>query len=145
MLPWLTYCILILFCATARVCNMSFILSLIFSTFFTKKYTANHRSCQCFLCVICPLYYQYCNWENSYKKDTAVCHVCQPPFFDIFVPILSIDFCTFLSRYSTFFIQVMLEHLSVEILRCNFFINCTQLVCPLYHVLTPFNTSSNAY
>lgn len=103
MLPWLTYCILILFCATARVCNMSFILSLIFSTFFTKKYTANHRSCQCFLCVICPLYYQYCNWENSYKKDTAVCHVCQPPFFDIFVPILSIDFCTFLSRYSTFF------------------------------------------
>lgn len=29
---------------------------------------------------ICPLYYQYCNWENPYKKDTAVCHACQPLF-----------------------------------------------------------------
>ena len=112
MLPWLTYCILILFCATARVCNMSFILSLIFSTFFTKKYTANHRSCQCFLCVICPLYYQYCNWENSYKKDTAVCRVCQLLFFDVFVLILSLIFLVKLSDIATFLMPTYTYSLS---------------------------------
>lgn len=41
---------------------------------------------------ICPLYYQYCNWENPYKKDTAVYPVCQLLFFEIYVLILSIGF-----------------------------------------------------
>lgn len=89
---------------------MSFILSMSFFYLFTKKLYRITSAVTTLIFFaplrggyICPLYYQYCNWENPYKKDTAVDPSCQPLFFKIYVPMLSLIFCTFLSQYSTFF------------------------------------------
>lgn len=59
---------------------MSFILSMSFFYLFTKKLYRESSQLPTFFCYICPLYYQYIFWENSYKKDTAVYPVCQHLF-----------------------------------------------------------------
>lgn len=56
----------------------------IINTFFLPFTPIGYRSLPClsapFFRYLCPLYYQYCNWENSYKNNTAVRHVCQHLF-----------------------------------------------------------------
>ena len=83
--------------------NMSFILSMSFCTFFYKNYTANHRSFQLFFLWNMSFILSIDFWENTYKNNTANHRSFQPLFFEIYVPMLSLIFCTFLSQYSTFF------------------------------------------
>lgn len=103
MLPWLTYCILIFFAPLRGGLYMSFILSLIFCTFFYKNYTANHRSFQLFS-VVYVLYI-----INTFIAHfTLIGYRSLPclsaPFFSRFMSLYyQYCYCTFLSRYSTFF------------------------------------------
>lgn len=113
MLPWLTYCILILFCATARVWYMSFILSIDFWENTYKNNTANHRSFQLFL-VVYVLYI-----INKFLGKIPMHRIPQftMSVSTFFLKYMSLCyqyiFCTFLSRYSTFFnanLHLFIEH-----------------------------------
>lgn len=105
MLPWLTYCILIFFAPLRGGLYMSFILSLIFCTFFYKNYTANHRSFQLFSVV----YVLYIINRFLGKIPINILPQFAMPvstFFENYVLILSIMLLHILSQYSTFLMPI---------------------------------------
>lgn len=105
--PWLIYCIRIFFCSTPwGVIYVLYIITNVFAHF-ALKIIPRIIAVTTLFSGICPLYYQYCNWENPYKYTTAVYPVCQLLFFDVFVLILSLIFLVKLFDIATF---LMLMH-----------------------------------